>query len=250
MTLGSEAGLSLVGECITPATDRARRGADLGAFLMHDPRGRLLPDFLTLLEEHWSREHAELLKECEALLGHVQHIKEVVKRQQALSGLSGLVESASVTRIIEDALTINAAALAQSGISVQRELADLPPLLLDGLKLGQILVNPIRNAQEALGEAAQVEKRRGVRSQCLPDGQLCIEVIDNGPGLTPEQLQQLFTHGFTTKQHGHGLGLHASFFAAREMDGTLSGHSDGPGRGARFTVLLPVRRPEQGQEAA
>ena len=158
--------------------------ADLGAFLMHDPRGRLLPAFLTLLAEHWSRERAELLKEYEALLGHVQHIKEVVKRQQALS------------------------------------------------------------------EAAQVEKRLGVRSQCLPDGQLCIEVIDNGPGLTPEHLQQLFTHGFTTKQHGHGLGLHASFFAACEMDGTLSGHSDGPGRGARFTVLLPVRSPEQGQEAA
>ena len=126
-----------------------------------------------------------MLKECEALPGHVQHIKEVVKRQQALSGLSGLVESASVTRIIEDALTINAAALAQSGISVQRELADLPPLLLDGVKLGQILVNLIRNAQEALGKAARWKNASGCATSAYLTGSYALRSLITAPASRP-----------------------------------------------------------------
>ena len=49
----------------------------------------------------------------------------------------------------------------------------------------------------------------------------------------------MFSHGFTTKRHGHGFGLHSSANAAKELGGTLTAHSDGPGRGALFTVELP-----------
>ena len=82
------------------------------------------------------------------------------------------------------------------------------------------------------------------------DGQLSIEVTDNGGGITPEAMARLFTHGFTTKKTGHGFGLHASFLAAGEMGGTLLAHSDGPGKGARFTLVLPARTVEQIKEAA
>ena len=59
-------------------------------------------------------------------------------------------------------------------------------------------------------------------------------------GIEPGDLICIFSHGFTTKKHGHGFGLHSSANAAREMGGALTVHSDGPGCGARFTVELPV----------
>ena len=49
-----------------------------------------------------------------------------------------------------------------------------------------------------------------------------------------------FAHGFTTRKAGHGFGLHSCALAARQMGGTLTAHSDGPGRGATFTLDLPI----------
>ena len=66
-----------------------------------------------------------------------------------------------------------------------------------------------------------------------------IEVIDNGIGIPPENLTRIFSHGFTTRRNGHGFGLHSSALAVRELGGSLQAHSDGPGQGATFTLVLP-----------
>lgn len=51
----------------------------------------------------------------------------------------------------------------------------------------------------------------------------------------------MFAHGFTTKNDGHGFGLHSAATAACEMGGTLTAHSEGAGTGATFTLELPIR---------
>ncbi len=51
---------------------------------------------------------------------------------------------------------------------------------------------------------------------------------------------KIFAHGFTTREEGHGFGLHSAANAAREMGGNLSVASDGPNRGATFTLDLPL----------
>ena len=66
-----------------------------------------------------------------------------------------------------------------------------------------------------------------------------IEVEDTGIGIAKENLTRVFSHGFTTKRHGHGFGLHSSANAAKELGGTLTAQSDGPGLGSRFTLHLP-----------
>jgi len=63
---------------------------------------------------------------------------------------------------------------------------------------------------------------------------------DTGCGIAPENLTRIFSHGFTTKKDGHGFGLHSGANAAKEMGGILSAESEGPGRGATFTLDLPV----------
>jgi two-component system, NtrC family, sensor kinase len=69
---------------------------------------------------------------------------------------------------------------------------------------------------------------------------LRITVKDNGEGIAAENMTRIFTHGFTTKKDGHGFGLHGAAIAAREMEGSLTAASDGPGRGATFTLILPL----------
>ena len=64
-------------------------------------------------------------------------------------------------------------------------------------------------------------------------------IIDNGVGIPRENLTRIFSHGFTTRD-GHGFGLHSGALAAKEVGGSLSVHSQGPGRGATFTLELPA----------
>jgi len=68
-------------------------------------------------------------------------------------------------------------------------------------------------------------------------------VEDNGVGIPAGNLIRIFQHGFTTRKDGHGFGLHSAANAAREMKGALTVHSDGPGRGATFTLELPAAPP-------
>ncbi len=77
------------------------------------------------------------------------------------------------------------------------------------------------------------------------EDRVCFEVIDNGVGISAENLTRIFNHGFTTKKDGHGFGLHSGALAAKEMGGALTAHSDGEGKGARFALELPMRRTER-----
>ena len=72
------------------------------------------------------------------------------------------------------------------------------------------------------------------------DGRIKISIADNGVGIPAENLTRIFNMGFTTRKTGHGYGLHSSALAARELGGALRVHSDGPDRGATFTLELPV----------
>jgi two-component system, NtrC family, sensor kinase len=68
-------------------------------------------------------------------------------------------------------------------------------------------------------------------------------------GIPPENLTRIFAHGFTTRAHGHGFGLHSSALSAKELRGSLAAESQGTGTGATFTlelpttVVIPVNRP-------
>jgi signal transduction histidine kinase len=66
-----------------------------------------------------------------------------------------------------------------------------------------------------------------------------VSVTDNGAGIAPENLSRIFQHGFTTREDGHGFGLHSGALAAQELGGSLTASSGGLGKGAEFTLELP-----------
>ena len=101
----------------------------------------------------------------------------------------------------------------------------------------------MRNAKHACDDSGGAEKRITLRTGRNGGGSVEVTVSDNGVGIPPENLTRIFNHGFTTKKDGHGFGLHSGANAVKEMGGTLTVHSDGPGRGATFTIELPVQPP-------
>lgn len=213
---------------------------EMAAFLTGDPKGKLLPGFVIKLAAHLAGERDEALKELELLSQNLEHIKGIVAMQQTYARVSGIVEILPAAQLVEDALRVDQASLARHRIVVVREFAQVPALAIDKHKALQILVNLIRNARHALANGTALEKRLTVRIEPSSPDRVRIVVQDNGEGILPENGTRIFQHGFTTKQDGHGFGLHSGALAAREMGGSLNVHSEGLGMGATFVLELPV----------
>ncbi len=218
--------------------------SDLGAFLTQSPQGRLMRPFLHSLGENLLQERKEVLSLLEEVGRYTEHIGEIVNVQQDYARVPRMQEPVLLSASVEDALRINAAGLTRQQVKVERHLEPLPPVLTDKHKLLMILVNLISNAQHALEGVPADERRLSVTLERTPEDRLRIRIHDSGVGIAPELLTRIFQYGFTTREEGHGFGLHSSALAAQELDGSLSAHSDGPGRGATFTLELPYLVPE------
>jgi PAS domain S-box-containing protein len=213
----------------------------LAEFLTVDPKGKVLPEYLATVSDQMFGEQAKLIEKMDSIGQHIEHIKEIVAMQQSYAKVSGVYESLAAVGLVEDALRMNAAAFDRHGIDLVREFADnMPPVRVDRHKVLQILVNLFRNAKYAMSPENGQPKRLVVRVALAPPDRVTITIADNGVGIAPEHLTKIFSHGFTTKKDGHGFGLHSGANAAKEMGGTLTAQSDGPGQGAAFTLELPV----------
>jgi PAS domain S-box-containing protein len=212
---------------------------DLAAFINHDAKGKHLPKFLARLCEQLLSEQQASIKELDLLRNNIDHIKEIVAMQQSHSKVSGVKEIINVAALIEDALRMNSGALQRHGVKIIREFEAVPPLNTEKHKILQILVNLVRNAKYACSDSGLADKRVTLRVS-HSDGRIKIAVIDNGVGISAENLTRIFFHGFTTRKDGHGFGLHSGALAARELGGSLQVHSDGAGMGATFTLELPL----------
>ncbi|MFY0573228.1 ATP-binding protein [Cystobacter fuscus] len=113
--------------------------------------------------------------------------------------------------------------------------------MTDKHKVLMILVNLISNARYAMESVPQGHRLLVLTLDTLVEGRLRVAVTDNGVGIAEDMLTCIFQHGFTTREGGHGFGLHASALAAQELGGSLVAQSEGPGRGATFILELPYQ---------
>lgn len=216
---------------------------DLGTFITKDERGRHLPDYLRQLSDQLLGEREFVLEELETLTRSVEHIKEIVSMQQSYASTGGLSMMISLSDAVEDALKTNDATLLRHDIELVREYGDPIQVTTDKHKVLQILVNLVSNAKQALSASDSEPKRLTIRIGRSGEEFAIVEVEDNGVGIPRENQARVFEHGFTTKENGHGFGLHSSALAAQELGGKLTVCSDGPGRGARFTLAIPLDSP-------
>jgi signal transduction histidine kinase len=215
----------------------------LAAFLSDDPKGKLLPAYLSKLSEALTAEHQSIADEVASLMSSVEHIKQIVAIQQSYAGVASLSEAVAPAALLDDALRMSADALVRHGVAVRREVADVPVVPLDRHRTLMILLNLISNAKYAMAERPE-PREITVALDCPTPGRVRFCVIDTGVGIAAGELTRIFVHGYTTRRGGHGYGLHSCAIAAREMGGTLEARSDGPGQGATFILELPVQHKE------
>lgn len=216
---------------------------DLADFLTRDPRGQHIEPFLTALVEQLGEEQRSIKNEVASLTDGIDHICELIKSQQNLAKGKALIEPTNLSMRMDEALRITQRVHGMDAeLVVVRRYDDLDEVELDKHKLLEILVNLVQNARQAMMRA------KGTRELTLElrnagGGTVHLAVADTGVGIPSEDLARVFNMGFTTREEGHGFGLHSSANAAKEMGGRLWAESDGPGRGARFVLELPLVPP-------
>jgi signal transduction histidine kinase len=112
----------------------------------------------------------------------------------------------------------------------------LPPVRVDRVQIGQVLLNLVTNALQAMdGKSGKLE----VRALRGRNGYVRLEVTDNGVGMTAEQLKKMFEPLYTTKARGIGLGLAVSRSLVHANGGEISADSK-PGKGSTVSIDLPA----------
>ena len=213
---------------------------DLGTYLREDEKGKLLPGYLNQLVDAIAVEQQGLTDELAQLSKSVDHIKDIVSTQQSYAGVSTLLEPVQISALMDDALRMNSGALSRHHVTVVKEYAEVPELMADKHRLLLIMVNLISNAKYAMSNLTDRSRQITLSITTVEGSLLQISVKDEGEGIPAENMTRIFTHGFTTRKEGHGFGLHSCALAAIEMNGRLTAHSDGPGKGAVFTLQIPL----------
>jgi|GEM_PF-1686967 len=216
---------------------------NLACFFTTDARGKQIPNYLLQLSQQLTRDHQSMLGEIASLTKSVDHIKNIIAMQQSYTRSSSFLEELEAPELVNEALQISEASLARHNVNVVRDFQSVPRVKASRHKVLEILVNLISNAKQAVEEAGHQDKYITIEIKPSSTDLARIIVRDNGVGILPENLQRIFSFGFTTKAAGHGFGLHSSAVAAQEMNGSLVAKSAGKGQGAEFILELPVVTP-------
>ncbi len=213
----------------------------LGALLARDEKGRQIPEYLDQLAHHLIREQQKNLQDVGRVQERIDHITRIINNQQERCRGGALVEEVQLDELFNKALEINEACLENHAIEVAVDTGGLPPVELDRHRALQVLVNLIRNGAQAMQDPHLRTRRLTLRAELDEDGRLALSVGDTGSGISPENRDKIFNHGFSTKKNGNGFGLHGSANAATEMGGTLIAESKGTGQGAVFRLTIPAK---------
>jgi two-component system sensor histidine kinase HydH len=149
----------------------------------------------------------------------------------------GRVEKLDVVEEIERALAQIFPEALPSGIEVKKNFnGPFPPLLMQRGHLGEILLNLLQNAREALGEQGKIL----IGANARRDHAIEITVRDAGPGIPPDKMERVFEAYYTTKAKGTGLGLAIVKHNVELYSGSVRVESE-LGKGAKFTLIFPAK---------
>jgi signal transduction histidine kinase len=213
--------------------------SDLPGFLGTDERGKKLGEYLPRAVREVESEKGRLQTELDQLVRGVGMIKDVVVTQQSYAKGVFMSEPLQLEQLLEDVLAMQSATLTKNQIRVVKKFGQTPQVKAQKGKLAHIVVNLIKNAQEAMQSVSVDQRALEVETGYSADAGVFIRIKDSGEGIPEEISRKIFNHGFTTKKTGHGFGLHYCANAMVEMGGRLHLFSEGRGKGATFTLVFP-----------
>ncbi|MCK4472057.1 MAG: hypothetical protein KAW49_09765, partial [Anaerolineae bacterium] len=169
-------------------------------------------------------------EEVERLISMATHILEFARRPQREMRLTRLNE------VVEKVLALTSKYLQHRHIILRQDLSpDVPAVLATPDELGQVFLNLVLNAVDAMPEGGTLS----ISSHLAENERLAVAFSDTGNGIPPEYLNRIFEPFFSTREEGTGLGLTISYNVVERHGGEITVQSV-MGEGTTFTVWLPA----------
>jgi signal transduction histidine kinase len=201
-------------------------------------------------------ERAALITEIQDTLGriknHANRADAIVKSMLQHSRAGGAVmEAVEINNLLQDSVQLAFHSMRATSpdfrCRIVESLETIPDVQLLPQQIGRVILNLSNNAFYAMYEQMQQGKTAYEPllkiSTRMNNDIVYIILEDNGPGITPDNLQRIFEPFYTTKPSGKGtgLGLSISYDVVRQHGGDLQVESE-PGKGAKFTISLPIKQ--------
>ncbi len=179
-----------------------------------------------------------IVNEVERLESLLTNTLEVTKE-----GSDSTLQSIDLNSVVEQTVDLYWRAMSEMGIRISISLAaDLPPINADYSRIKQVIINLLINAMEALSKSEEGTYRMvEIRTESVHDNRSAVRfsVSDNGGGIPPSHIKDIFNPYFTTKPTGTGLGLSLSKKIVLLLNGVME-IDNRPGVGVTFSVTLPA----------
>jgi two-component system, LuxR family, sensor kinase FixL len=168
-------------------------------------------------------------------------LEEVMRLERLVAELGDFTKAyklvkrpANLNSVIKDVLQIMSGVCAPEKYSFEKQLSDqVEEIECDPDKLKQVFINIISNGLEAMQNGGTIS----ISTEQMPKG-VEIRIADEGVGIPPDELQNIFEPFYTTREHGSGLGLSISYKLIEAHSGEIWAVSE-PGHGTTFVIQLP-----------
>jgi two-component system NtrC family sensor kinase len=185
----------------------------------------------------------ELLEDLAYSLKELNKTKEIVKSILDLSRQTQTyLEDVDMNAVIDEALQVLYNQYKSMEVTIERHYdPNLPTIQGNFSNLGQVLINIVNNALQALPDG---RGKISLFTSCHQDTEsIVVECRDDGIGIPPEIMKDIFKPFFTTKEvgKGTGLGLYVSYEIIKKHAGEIRVSSE-KGKGTIFTIILPCKR--------
>lgn len=170
----------------------------------------------------------------------LERIRDIVSGLRSFSKTDDVTrERVDLNRLVHSSLAMVRGNFPEN-LEVTESYTELPALCVSKAGLSQVILNLLSNAGDAIAEAGDVAGRIDIETK-LSTADVRVIVSDSGCGISPENIEKLFTPFYTTKDvgKGTGLGLSASIGVVEEHGGRIEVTSE-RGGGACFNIVLPL----------
>ena len=235
-------------EAAVRQADRLSTLGTLAAGLAHEVKNPLggIKGAAQLLEQELTPD-SEMREYTRVMIRETDRIDRIIRELLDLASPRGLkLSPVNLHKVLGDIMLLQKQAIGDRDITFTMQFdPSIPPIMADEEMLIRLFLNLVRNAIDAMEDTgsltvvSRVLSEYSMSQNARRSRMVAVEVIDDGPGIPPEDLENIWTPFFSSKSTGTGLGLTICHKIVAEHRGMIKAESD-VGHGTRFTVLLPL----------
>ncbi len=229
---------------------QSKKMASIGTFSsgiaheINNPLNNISLSTDTLLEEIDDMDMDERKEILNDIMAQTERASKIVRNLLDFSrAQSSEMQALYIDYILHGTINLIANELQIHQIKLVKDIADrMPQINGDLQQLQQVFLNLIINAEQAIGDNGKII----VKSAPFDENYIRTDIIDNGPGIVQENLEQIFDPFFTTKEAGKGTGLGlAIVYGIVKKHGGYIEVASTLGKGTTFSVYLPIYQGEE-----